>query len=245
VRRAYQQFQEDLIRLAQRCAEVANEEVMRFYEESAARRVATPATRRTCPRRCPRPRSSHADPGGRRRHRAAGRAGEVRLLEGAGVRSRRRASSAARSRAGSSARASLARAHRTPRRASSTRCSGRRATAHDDIQNPIEPGHFLTDTVKAVEALWLKLMNECVADVVRDLDAALGQARPGAPRGSAPTRGSPGGEVLTPVRILPLNRAVWTGMQQCWNWSLGTYRVGDDATSRRCSESSSKAWSLI
>jgi hypothetical protein len=178
VRRAYQHFQEDLIRLAQRCAEVANEEVMRLYQDSRTPRGDTgnpPHLSEALP-------TSEVIP----TPIPAGVVGIARLEElekfdywkaqefgldagfvgrevkgwffGAGF-------------TGPSA-PNPAQSQQHPL----FRPSSNGLTMH--IQNPIEPGHFLTDTVKTVEALWLKLMNECVTDVTRDLDAVLGQARP-------------------------------------------------------------------
>lgn len=178
VRRAYQRFQEDMIALAERCAETANQEVITLYQKSRTPRGDTgnpPHLSEALP-------TSEAIP----TPLPAGAVGITRLDEldkfdywkaqefglstgfvgrevkgwffGSGF-------------SGSPVAPDPAQSQNHPL----FRPSGTGRTMH--IENPIEPGHFLTDTVDVVYALWLKLMDEAVRDAVRDLDAVLGQAR--------------------------------------------------------------------
>ncbi|MDQ1584485.1 MAG: hypothetical protein QOF36_2539 [Microbacteriaceae bacterium] len=191
VRRAYQQFQEDLIALAQRCAEVANEEVMRLYQDARTPRGDTgnpPHLSEALPTSEAVPTPVPAGVVGITRLDALEKfeywkAQEFGLDEGfVGREVKGWFFGTGFSGPISAPDPGQSQNHPLFRPSSTGR------TMH--IQNPIEPGHFLTDTVRTVEALWLKLMNESVRDVVRDLDAALGQARPSGYREGVLRRGA-------------------------------------------------------
>lgn len=189
VRRAYQRFREDLIALAERVAEVANDEVGHFYQASRTPRGDTgnpPHLSEALPTSEAVPTPVPAGVVGITRLDALDKfpywkAQEFGLIEGfVGREVKGWFFGAGFSGTPSAPDPGQSQQHPLFRPA------GRGRTMH--IQNPIEPGEFLSDTVKLAEALWVKLMNEAVTDAVRDLDAALGQSR-GTAREGALRRG--------------------------------------------------------
>lgn len=177
VRKAYEQFQADLLMTAQRVAEVANAEVLRLFEESRTPRGDSgnpPHLRDALPTAEPVPTPLPAGVVGITRLDELEKfdywkAQEFGLDQGFVGREVRGWFFGAGFSGVFAPDPSQSQQHPLFRPAA----EGRTMT----IQHPIHPGLFLTDTVKIAEALWLKLMNQAVADAVKDLDAVLGQSR--------------------------------------------------------------------